>query len=280
MTFLTARIRNISIGQPFAIGQRADILLGDLDDDMGTSVKVAVKVIRAVPYDDITARQELRQSLEAHLDVWCALKHPNITEFLGLSYDVPFPTAIILPYYSKGNALDFIRKEESPNVPKLIYGAAKGLEYLHEQSPPIIHADIRACNVLVDDEGNARLVDFAMIPALSTTTFITTAVADPCRWRAPEVFLTDEEDGSQFTLKSDVFSFAMFAVELLTKERPFNHRILDTEVIWDITHGLRPHKPSSPLVDPFWPTLEACWVQAPDNRPDMLTICKQLEMDL
>jgi len=71
--------------------------------------QVAVKVLRAVPYDDEAARLELRQvgsiqllnfelspitrffswqSLEAPLEVWCALKHPNIADFLGLSYEV------------------------------------------------------------------------------------------------------------------------------------------------------------------------------------------------
>jgi hypothetical protein len=81
-TFLTTRIRNISMGQPFAIGQRADMLVGDLDEDSGKTVKVrrfdftqptpkttntsasqvAVKVLRAVPYDDDNARRELRRA--------------------------------------------------------------------------------------------------------------------------------------------------------------------------------------------------------------------------
>jgi len=223
------------------------------------------------------ARQELRQSLEAHLNKWRALKHPNITDFLGLSYAVPFPAAIILPYYSNGNSLDFVKKEKDANILKLIQGAAKGLEYLHEQSPPIIHADIRACNVLVDDEENARLVDFALVPVLSTTTFTTTNVVGPARWQAPEVFLTEDEDRLPFTLKTDVFSFSMFAVEVLTKERPFNHRKIDTVVIVDITKNLRPHKPSNlPLADELWPILERCWTQAPGNRPYMSTVCEEL----
>jgi serine/threonine protein kinase len=99
--------------------------------------------------------------------VWCALKHPNIADFLGLSYEVPFPAAIILPYYSKGNSLDFIKREENANVFKLVRllfllprmytdfyarnkvkGAAEGLKYLHQQSPPIVHADIRAVRTI------------------------------------------------------------------------------------------------------------------------------------
>jgi hypothetical protein len=73
-TFLTTRIRNTSIRLPFAIGQRADILQGDLDvgsrklttrflcgNNQSFVPQVAVKILHAVPYDDKTARQELRQ---------------------------------------------------------------------------------------------------------------------------------------------------------------------------------------------------------------------------
>ena|SRR5882762_3068302 len=153
------------------------------------------------------------------------------------------------------------------------------------------------CNVLVDDGDNARLVDFALVPVLSTTTFTTTNVVGPARWQAPEVFLTEEEDHLPFTLKTDVFSFSMFTIEvrhvacvrcifavlifsvicqLLTKEHPFNHRKLDTVVIMDITRNLRPRKPVQPLADELWPILERCWAQAPGNRPSMATVCEGL----
>ena len=54
------------------------------------------------------------------METWCALKHPNITNFLGLSYDAPFPAAIVLPYYSKGNSIDFVKKEKNADVLKLV----------------------------------------------------------------------------------------------------------------------------------------------------------------
>lgn len=63
----------------------------------------------------------LLKNLETYLDVWCALEHPNITNFLGLSYDAPYPAAIILPYYSNGNSLDFIKREENPDILKLVH---------------------------------------------------------------------------------------------------------------------------------------------------------------
>jgi serine/threonine protein kinase len=270
---LTGRIHNVSIGRPFAIGQRADILHGVLDDSKST--RVAVKVLRAVPYDDENARRELRQSLESQLPVWGALDHPNIVKFLGLSYDVPFPAAIILPYFSDGNALEYVKKY--PNtVLQLLRGTAKGIEYLHQQNPPIVHADIRACNVLVDD-GTPRLVDFGLVPVLSNTTFTTTNVVGPARWQAPEVFLTEDEDRLPFTLKTDIFSFAMFAIELVTQDRPFNHRKIDTVVIVDITKNRRPRKPVSDLADELWPLLEQCWAEAPGGRPTITAVCEGLE---
>jgi hypothetical protein len=155
----TTRIRDISIGQPFAIGQRADILLGDLDDDSGGSTKVCWFISswrlqkywpthgtsgccegftgsvlwlrrRVCPTGTQTGIEPLfsnplfltyfPKSLEARVDIWCALKHPNVTDFLGLSYEVPFLPALILPHYSNGNSLDFVKRETNPDVLKLV----------------------------------------------------------------------------------------------------------------------------------------------------------------
>jgi len=270
------RLRNVSIGRPFAIGERADILHGDLDNGTGKYTRVAVKVLRLTLNDDSAAQQKLRQSLEDQLEIWCALKHPNIVDFLGFSYDVPFPAAIILPYFADGNSLDYIKKYPTADVLHLLHGAARGLEYLHHQNPPIIHADVCACNVLVEN-GDSRLVDFGLVPALSNRSFTTINVLNRVRWQAPEVFLTEDEDDLPFNLKTDIFSFAMLAIELVTKDRPFNHRKIDTVVIVDITMNKRPHKPVSVLADKLWSLLEKCWAEAPDNRPSISAVCEGLE---
>jgi hypothetical protein len=66
--------------------------------------------------------------------------------------------------------------------------------------------------------------------------------------------------------------------KLVTNDRPFNHRKIDTVVNVDITRNLRPRKPvESPLADELWPILQQCWVQTPGNRPDMPIVCKGLE---
>jgi len=161
-------------------------------------------------------------------------------------------------------------------VLRLLLGVARGLEHLHQQNPPIVHADIRACNVLMDS-GKPCLVDFGLVPVLSNTTFTTTNVVGPARWQAPEVFLTEDEERLPFTLETDIFSFAMLAIELVTKDRPFNHRKIDTVVIVDITKNKRPHKPASLLADALWPLLERCWMEAPGGRPTITAVCEGLQ---
>ena len=76
------------------------------------------------------------------------------------------------------------------------------------------NANAFQCNVLVDDAENARLVDFALVPVLSIPALTPSDQLGPVRWQAPEVLLPDQDDRSPFSLNSDVFSFAMFAVEV------------------------------------------------------------------
>jgi hypothetical protein len=89
---------------------------------------------------------------------------------------------------------------------------------------------------------------------------------------------------SPFTTQSDVYSFAMLGVEMVTRDRPFNHRKMDTIVILDVTRGRRPRRPTAgapgaanlSLVDRLWPIFEACWAQNPAERPGMRRVCERL----
>jgi serine/threonine protein kinase len=97
------------------------------------------------------------------------------------------------------------------------YGTAKGLEYLHEKAnPPVIYRDLKSPNILLDEEYNPKLSDFglAKLGPVGGKTHISTRVMGTYGYCAPEYIRT-----GQLTVKTDVYSFGVFLLELITGRR-------------------------------------------------------------
>uniref|UniRef100_A0A453PGP8 Protein kinase domain-containing protein n=1 Tax=Aegilops tauschii subsp. strangulata TaxID=200361 RepID=A0A453PGP8_AEGTS len=92
-------------------------------------------------------------------------------------------------------------------------GAARGLLYLHEQcDPKIIHRDVKAANVLLDDFCEAIVGDFGLAKLLDhRDSHVTTAVRGTVGHIAPEYLST-----GQSSEKTDVFGFGILLLELIT----------------------------------------------------------------
>jgi serine/threonine protein kinase len=113
---------------------------------------------------------------------------------------------------------------------KIAHGTAKGLEYLHEKAnPPVIYRDLKSPNILLDEEYNPKLSDFglAKLGPVGEKTHISTRVMGTYGYCAPEYIRT-----GQLTIKTDVYSFGVFLLELITGKRavdstrPANEQIL------------------------------------------------------
>lgn len=93
---------------------------------------------------------------------------------------------------------------------------AGALSYLHDAA--IIHADVKAANILIDDKGDACLADFGQSRILHTSGFTTKVTAGTWRFMAPELIETraDEGDGGVLcaTMATDVWAFAMTVIEV------------------------------------------------------------------
>lgn len=99
---------------------------------------------------------------------------------------------------------------------RIALGAARGLLYLHEQcDPKIIHRDVKAANILLDDYCEAVVGDFGLAKLLDhEDSHVTTAVRGTVGHIAPEYLST-----GQSSEKTDVFGFGILLLELITGQR-------------------------------------------------------------
>lgn len=100
---------------------------------------------------------------------------------------------------------------------QIALGSAKGLAYLHEDCHPrIIHRDIKAANILLDDNFEAMVADFGLAKLSSDNyTHVSTRVMGTFGYLAPEY-----ASSGKLTEKSDVFSFGVMLLELITGRKP------------------------------------------------------------
>jgi len=140
-------------------------------------------------------------------------------------------------------------------------------------------------NILIDNDGHARLADFGLLAIVSDSTRSMTSnsleSAGTTRWMSPERL-----DPPRFSFKtgrptkeSDCYAFGMVILEALTGKLPFLH--YGHTLAMKIIEGERPGRPQGVeavwFTDDLWKTLERCWSPQPEARPTVESVLECLE---
>ncbi|XP_057866721.2 cysteine-rich receptor-like protein kinase 19 isoform X1 [Cryptomeria japonica] len=145
------------------------------------------------------------------------VQHRNLTKLLGCCAEGD-ERLLVYNYYPNKSLDTFIfdsKKRKELDWQKrynIIIGIAHGLHYLHEDSQlRIIHRDIKATNILLDDKLNPKITDFGIARFFpEDVTQIQTRVAGTCGYMAPEYVMR-----GHLSVKVDVYSFGVLLLEIV-----------------------------------------------------------------
>ena len=106
-----------------------------------------------------------------------------------------------------------------PTRKRIALGSARGLAYLHDScDPKVIHRDIKAANILLDEGFEAVVADFGLAKLMDyRNTHVTTAVHGTLGHIAPEYLSTGRSSE-----KTDVYGYGIMLLELITGQRAFD----------------------------------------------------------
>ncbi|XP_057993605.1 probable LRR receptor-like serine/threonine-protein kinase At1g06840 isoform X3 [Hevea brasiliensis] len=226
------------------------------------------------------------------IELLSRLHHRNLVSLVGYC-DEEGEQMLVYEFMSNGTLRDHLSAKSKEPLSfalrvRIALGSAKGILYLHKDAdPPIFHRDIKASNILLDSNYNAKVADFGLsrlapVPDIegAVPAHVSTVVKGTPGYLDPEYFLTHK-----LTDKSDVYSLGVVFLELLTGMQPISHgKNIVREVnvsyqsgmIFSAIDGRMGSYPSD-CVEKFLNLAIKCCEDETDSRPSMADVVRELE---
>jgi len=246
---------------------------------------IAMKCSRSGVSEGVAMRR-----VEREMKVWKRLRHPNILPFLGsIALGSPPKLYMVSPWMPNGDLGHYLKVHPEADCTQLLIQIASGVEYLHDSKPVVVHGDLKAANVLISEEGEARLGDFGLSETLDQGNDIGNAnttngnssifkFAGNPKWQAPELF----DDEQRRTTQSDMFAFGRVMFEVYARETPFAN-LSPGQIISLVVLGKNLPRPQGEEViargldDDMWKFMERCCNFDPQKRPSALEALRWLQ---
>src|ERR671935_882174 len=191
-------------------GGMADVYRAE-DTHLGR--EVALKVLhRRFAEDDEFVQRFRREASSA-----AGLQHPNVVQVYDRGeWD---GTYYIAMEFLEGRSLKQIIREEGPLDPDraidIVIQVLRAERFAHKRG--IVHRDIKPHNVIVDDEGNAKVTDFGIARAGASDMTETGSILGTAQYLSPE-----QAQGHAVSASSDLYAIGIVLYEMLTGRVPFD----------------------------------------------------------
>nr|POF11971.1 putative leucine-rich repeat receptor-like protein kinase [Quercus suber] len=229
---------------------------------------------------------------KTEIELLSRVHHKNLVSLVGFCFDQG-EQMLVYEYVPNGSLKDSLSGKSGIKLDwmrrlQVALGAARGLAYLHElANPPIIHRDIKSTNILLDERINAKVADFGLSKPMGDDErdHVTTQVKGTMGYLDPEYYMTQ-----QLTEKSDVYSYGVVMLELVTARMPIERgkyivRVVEmamnkTKVLYNLQEILDPTiglQASLKGLEKFVDLAMRCVEESGANRPAMGDVVKEIE---
>ena len=257
------------------------------------------KVVMKRMLRDKISDDNLRRFVD-EIKLMVGLRHPNICMLIGASWDSFSNVGFVMEYAQRGDLGTLLREAVQPlrwadPLGRMAIDSARGLAYLHHQSPKVLHRDLKSVNILVTDTFGCKIADFGLsrreaVPApagsssraqLAAADRESAAAAEICGtplWMAPEIV---RQEGA-VTAAADIFAFGIILCEMDTRRLPYQETldrgVSKLSVMLKVAkEGLRPQL-SPECVPPLRALIGSMLADDPAARPTVDEVLAELEL--
>ena len=215
-----AATSKLKVGNEIGRGAYGTVHKG-VHEGKSVAVKKIHRLLLDYAQDDPEAFQRISNEFERECDLLKTLVCKNVVQFVGV-FEISGERVLVMELLHETLASALKRKKSTGGLTektarRICYDIACGLNYLHTRTPPLVHRDLNAKNVLLTEDGTAKISDVGVSKFRPTDLgYLSTRAPGCLLYMAPEALGKDPK----YTEKLDIFSFGVLMLQMVTGEDP------------------------------------------------------------